>query len=574
MKKLKKCFSLLLIFTLLLSGIQVNATPLNQEYSSDIINVIDDLDIETVTTKNDVLNSSSLTPLATKTKAIVIIPGILGSSLQNTSTGNDVWLNFINYGQMALNENGTSVNPIASINKDNYGANNTYKTLYNSLKSAYSSSFDVIFFDYDWRLNNTLAATKLATELSSYTQVVLVAHSMGGLVASRYLSNSAANRSKTAALITLGTPYVGSAKCINVMETGDLIGINILGINITLFGNTVKAVCKNSNASYQLLPTSKYYSITGESPISYLGTNYTASEATLKNTAWGKTSAGVVKTMFANATTFHNSLYNSSNVHVTNFSDVKTYTLAATAVNTISRVNLGSGYTITGLTYTNTGDGTVLAKSAGLGTPDYTYTGPDHTSMVSDSVVISRIKNIISSTTGVVATASMVAETSSLTTKTNFTTTEINSKDTVANQRGWLEGYDNRRINIYASDLTLSVDNMLIEEVEEYLYTSDGTMVGNVWSVGNSGKKLYALNNQNYDIVSSSDIRVEYMNDGYFDKIVDYKLGNVDATIEINEYTTKDLQIESKDSMAKQLTSTYSTYVYSNTELEELNQDR
>ena len=182
------------------------------------------------------LNSKAV---STKTKAIVIIPGILGSSLETTS-GSKVWLHITNYGKMALTENGTSVYSIRSANYDNYGANNTYKTLYNSLNNAFGNNFDVIFFDYDFRKTNSTAATQLANELSNYNEVVLVAHSMGGLVASKFLANSSSNRSKTTALITLGTPFVGAAKCIDVMETGNMITYNPLGVNVSLFKNTMR----------------------------------------------------------------------------------------------------------------------------------------------------------------------------------------------------------------------------------------------------------------------------------------------------------------------------------------------
>lgn len=236
MKYTKRLLALLLVFTLVLL---MSATV----FAYDADNIV-----------NEELAATTDAALTTKTKAIVIIPGILGSSLETTS-GTKVWLNIFNYSKMALTETGTSVYSIQSANYDNYGANNTYKTLYNSLNNAYGSTFDVIFFDYDFRLSNTTAATQLATELSSYTEVVLIAHSMGGLVASKFLANSSANRSKTTTLITLGTPYVGAAKCIDVMETGDMIGVNILGLTISLFKNTIKDMSKNCYAAYQLLPT-------------------------------------------------------------------------------------------------------------------------------------------------------------------------------------------------------------------------------------------------------------------------------------------------------------------------------
>jgi len=275
-------------------------------------------------------------------KAIVIIPGILGSTLETTS-GSEVWLHLINYGKMALNEDGTSVYSVRSANYDNYGANNTYKTLYDSLDDAFGAEFDIIFFDYDFRMTNTTAATKLASELSGYSEVVLVAHSMGGLVAGKYLANSSVNRNKTTALITLGTPFVGAAKCIDVMETGEMITFSLLGININLFKNTIKDMSKNCYAAYQLLPTSKYYSITGTYPLSVNGTNYSTVTTQLQNTAWGKKSDGTVKPMFSTATTFHSSLFNGS-THITDYSDVSAYTLAATGEDTISKVSMNSNF--------------------------------------------------------------------------------------------------------------------------------------------------------------------------------------------------------------------------------------
>jgi pimeloyl-ACP methyl ester carboxylesterase len=562
------------MFGLLISTVPANATAQEVNDTVEIVDIIEETNnnvnlpnSDGIIAEEEAETANQNNIQAAKTKAIVIIPGILGSSLQNSDTGNDVWLNIFNYSQMALKEDGTSQYNIASVNKDNYGANNTYKTLYNSLNSAYSSNFDVIFFDYDWRLSNVAAASKLAQELSAYSEVVLVAHSMGGLVASRFLANSAANRSKTSALITLGTPYVGSAKCINVMETGELIGISILGMDITLFGNTVKAVCKNSYAAYQLLPTAKYYATTGAYPIAYNGVNYTTSDATLMKTAWSKKSDGTAKAMFATATSFHDSLYTSS-VHVKNFNDVTSYTIAMTGHDTISRVNLGADYTTTGLTYSSTGDGTVLYKSAGLGTPDFLYTGPDHTGMVSDSTIIAKVKTLITSATGVAAASSLA-----LVFEENSGTIELDPDNIAINARGWTEGTDNKRINIYADiDSELSIGGVSVEEIDGSLYTSAGSKVGNVWPLGDTGRRLYAMYNNNYTIISSGDIKVEYMNNGYFEKIVEYNLGGLKATVDIEDYSSKVVTCITAEASDRSAAKYYS-HVYTDDELMVLNQD-
>lgn len=503
--------------------------------------------------------------MSTKSKAIVIIPGILGSSLETTS-GTKVWLHLINYGKMELTETGTSAYSIVSANYDNYGANNTYKTLYNELNNAFGSSFDVIFFDYDFRLSNTSAASKLASELSGYSEVVLVAHSMGGLVASKYLANSSTNRSKTTAFISLGTPYLGAAKCIDVMESGEMIGMSILGINVTLFKNTIKNMSKNCYAAYQLLPTSKYYSVTGYYPVSVSGTNYSNATTVLKNTAWGKKSDGTVKPMFSTATTFHSSLY-TNNVHVKNFSDVTSYTLAATGEDTIAKVSLDSNYEVTALTYSNLGDETVLKASAGLGTPNYTYTGTTHTGMVSDSTVISRVKKIITAETGVSALSTSSVSTVSTASvlsldDTTYTTcsTEIESDDEiVVNEKGWMLGRDNRRINIYAdSDSTVLVDG--VEAVEENccVYNSEGVKIGSVWELGSTGRKMYALYNGNYEVVGTDSAKIEYMDNGYYESGFEYS-SMKNARLSIGDHKTKKVKCRSGISSEIQPSSVYSS---------------
>ena len=427
-----------------------------------------------------------------------------------------------------------SVNSIRSANYDNYGANNTYKTLYNSLNKAFGSSFDVIFFDYDFRNTNTTAARKLTTELSGYNEVVLVAHSMGGLVASGFLANSAANRNKTAALITLGTPFVGAAKCIDVMETGEMISVSLLGLDITLFKNTIRDMSKNCYAAYQLLPTSKYYSITGSYPISVNGTNYTNAITMLKNTAWGRMSNGTVKPMFDTAASFHSSLFK-NNVHIMNFSDVTSYTLACTGEDTISKVSFNSNYEITALTYSNAGDETVLQKSAGYGTPDYLYSGTTHTGMVSDSTVISRVKSIITAETGVAAANAISSEMSYGHTSCSA---EIAPTDVQLNDRGWIENFDNRRINIYAdSGSTLMVNGIAATESANSVYDRNGNKIGSVWELGITGRKLYALYNGEYTVVGSMNARIEYMNNGYFEKAVEYSALYRNSAIYIGSFT-------------------------------------
>ena len=190
---------------------------------------------------DETLNNSDIVSNSSNQKAIVIVPGLLGSNLRAGS--NSAWIpasDEVGTKLLALTESGSSVYTINSVN--DYGTINTYQRLYNILMDTfYDYGYDIVFFDYDWRLNNSYTATLLASELSGYTEVIFVAHSMGGLVASKFLANSSANRAKTTALITVGTPFVGSAKAIYAMETGRLVKFVSY-----IYTETVKSVGKNS----------------------------------------------------------------------------------------------------------------------------------------------------------------------------------------------------------------------------------------------------------------------------------------------------------------------------------------
>ncbi|OIJ88464.1 esterase/lipase family protein [Streptomyces colonosanans] len=92
-----------------------------------------------------------------------------------------------------------------------------------------------LVFPYDWRLSNKLTARRLKERLDSALdewrsiapgvypeayddppEVVLMCHSMGGLVA-RYYLECLGGREDTRALVTLGTPFQGSAKAVRVL---------------------------------------------------------------------------------------------------------------------------------------------------------------------------------------------------------------------------------------------------------------------------------------------------------------------------------------------------------------------
>jgi pimeloyl-ACP methyl ester carboxylesterase len=92
-------------------------------------------------------------------------------------------------------------------------------------------------FAYDWRLsvehNGNLLARRCSEHLDNWrsvvasagyadpaeVRIVLVAHSMGGLVA-RYATEVAGARTIVRRIITLGTPYFGAVKAVQMLATG------------------------------------------------------------------------------------------------------------------------------------------------------------------------------------------------------------------------------------------------------------------------------------------------------------------------------------------------------------------
>ena len=92
-----------------------------------------------------------------------------------------------------FNTDGTPRNPnIRAANPDDtsYGANDTFTKLVNGLKLSYGLDYSVSFFPYDWRKTNTEA--RLLYEYinnEKYDEVIIVAHSMGGIVSALSINN-------------------------------------------------------------------------------------------------------------------------------------------------------------------------------------------------------------------------------------------------------------------------------------------------------------------------------------------------------------------------------------------------
>ena len=212
---------------------------------------------------------------------IVLLPGILGSVLE--LDGHEVWAMSPGAAWRAIVSLGHSVNDLElhgdDPSLDDLGDGVTAPRLqpdlhlipglwsidgYSHVRSSILSTFDVVegqnWFDfpYDWRRDNRVAARHLAERapvwLRAWRQrsgnndakLVLVAHSMGGLVARHFLEVLEGWRD-TRMLVTFGTPYRGSLNALDFLCNGFKKKIGPVGLDLTRLLRSLTSV-------YQLLP--------------------------------------------------------------------------------------------------------------------------------------------------------------------------------------------------------------------------------------------------------------------------------------------------------------------------------
>ena len=213
---------------------------------------------------------------------VILIPGIMGTELlKNYDDQSEIWPNpsklifsitdnFLN--DLALNADGTenSAKPMVlgdiirgtDINILGYHyQSHTFDGLIDELeKNGYVEGKDLFVSSYDWRKSNADSAEKLKDKINEVLaetgadKVDLVAHSMGGLVAKKYIADNSAD--KIDQLIFIGTPHIGAPLAFKALMYGDDMGIRF-GSSI-LSPSKVKYISQNMPGVYELLPSKKY----------------------------------------------------------------------------------------------------------------------------------------------------------------------------------------------------------------------------------------------------------------------------------------------------------------------------
>lgn len=220
-------------------------------------------------------------PIQQKRTPIIFLPGVGGTQLIDPNPSglskvlsNEVWV-FSTFGQpgavldkvfgasdydeprfkLKFNREGTGEASIQTGTVLRSGLANFYGETLSFLKTkGYQEDSDLFTFPYDWRLDNADHFGKLdllidtALKKTGASKVILLAHSMGGLIARAYLISSAQRASNVDSLITMASPCWGSPKPFYAAADGYTFG------NPTVSQPTMKYLSQNWPALYQLMP--------------------------------------------------------------------------------------------------------------------------------------------------------------------------------------------------------------------------------------------------------------------------------------------------------------------------------
>jgi pimeloyl-ACP methyl ester carboxylesterase len=223
------------------------------------------------------------------TDVVVVIPGILGSTLRQGNK--EVW--GLSYGSLTraivtvardikrlkLPDNIADEAPDDGVQPGSlmpdlhvipgiWTATVGYDTLFAHLRDRFAlipydpqhpdRPANLVAFAYDWRLSNRYNAKRLKQTLqdvlerwrarpgSGAARLVLVCHSMGGLIA-RYYLDVLGGASDTRALVTLGTPHRGAANAVDALINGVRKGFGPFSADLSAFARSLPSL-------YQLLP--------------------------------------------------------------------------------------------------------------------------------------------------------------------------------------------------------------------------------------------------------------------------------------------------------------------------------
>lgn len=196
-------------------------------------------------------------------RPVVIIPGFSGSELRRGEV--KIWPNMkrlLTSSDDRIKEDWRSAEVGLMVREPTtipgIGGSDSFGTLLRFLEKrlGYRSGEDLLEFPYDWRQDNQQTARQLAESIRQWRasrgnpteKLVLVAHSMGGLVSRLYL-NQFGGAEAVERCVFLGTPHRGSAACLRMAVSGT----GVLPFGLAL--KRLQQVLLEFPAFHQLMPT-------------------------------------------------------------------------------------------------------------------------------------------------------------------------------------------------------------------------------------------------------------------------------------------------------------------------------
>jgi len=204
----------------------------------------------------------------TPARPVVIIPGILGSVLSSKSDGQVIWGDRLSLTRLSKLEIPSGPrDPFESEQLNPVGIIASIQVLgpwkikqYDGLRSVfeqmnYVPGVNYFEFPYDWRRSNLVNAGIFRQWVTSNERLRdkefdIVAHSMGGIIADIYTKIYDEKR-QVRRLVTLGTPYLGSANAVLTPFSGWGAIANTMAGGIA----EIRRVVLSFPSFYELLPT-------------------------------------------------------------------------------------------------------------------------------------------------------------------------------------------------------------------------------------------------------------------------------------------------------------------------------
>ena len=230
-------------------------------------------------------------------KAIIILPGLPASALYGVEDEIKYWdpieVNNITYSEFADPDffSGSTIGPLISellsrfgdgflqdfgLNDEGipniemrgarkgepgqYGAIDSYKEAALSLQAEFGAEYEVFVYNFDFRKNIKYIVSDFENFLQTknYKEIVLVSHSMGGVVASNFLGKSQANRDLVSLNIACGVPYFGTHTALVALDSPVEYLLNILGpqleFALNAFKDILEGAVQNMGGIFDLMP--------------------------------------------------------------------------------------------------------------------------------------------------------------------------------------------------------------------------------------------------------------------------------------------------------------------------------